>query len=367
MPIEAPLRAQLRAQLKAQRAFRLACSATAALVIAYALAMPLAYLAPALAVALSATINKPVAVKHLLALLILVALCTGVGLALGPLLIHYPVSAMLVVTVALFLANSIVVSGGAKALVGLLLTMGVAMISAAAVASAVLAKVVVIALMGGTAIAVVCHSVACLVFPEHDLIVEPAAPDAASASATASDTRWLAVRATLILLPAYFMVLVNPALYMPLIMKSANLGQQASLVEARVAARELLLSTALAGVFAVVFWFALKLAPSLWFFGLWMLLFMLYLAGKLHGALASRFGATFWQAVAIQMLILLGPAVQDSANGNDVYQAFAIRFSLFMVVTLYAISAIWLLEYWRERRSERALALSAPIQLAGDA
>ena len=363
-----PIEAQLRAQLKAQRAFRLACSASAALVIAYALAMPLAYLAPALAVALSATINKPVAVKHLLALLVLVALCTGVGIALGPLLIHYPVSAMLVVTVGLFLANSIVVSGGAKALVGLLLTMGVAMISAAAVASAVLAKVVVIALMGGSAIAVVCHSVACLVFPEHDLLGEPTAPDAGpvAASASASDTRWLAVRATLILLPAYFMVLVNPALYMPLIMKSANLGQQASIVEARGAARELLLSTALAGVFAVMFWFALKLAPSLWFFGLWMLLFMLYLAGKLHGALASRFGATFWQAVAIQMLILLGPAVQDSANGNDVYQAFAIRFSLFMVVTLYAISAIWLLEYWRERRSERALALSTPLQLAGD-
>lgn len=354
--------------IEAQRAFRLACSATAALVIAYALAMPLAYLAPALAVALSATINKPVAVKHLLALLVLVALCTGVGIALGPLLIHYPVSAILVVTVGLFLANSIVVSGGAKALVGLLLTMGVAMISAAAVASAVLAKVVVIALIGGSAIAVVCHSVACLVFPEHDLIAEPTAPDAApvAASASASDTRWLAIRATLILLPAYFMVLVNPTLYMPLIMKSANLGQQASMLEARVAARELLLSTALAGVCAVMFWFALKLAPSLWFFGWWMLLFMLYLAGKLHGALASRFGATFWQAVAIQMLILLGPAVQDSANGNDVYQAFAIRFSLFMVVTLYAISAIWLLEYWRERRSERALALSAPLQLAGD-
>lgn len=36
------------------------------------------------------------------------------------------------------------------------------------------------------------------------------------------------------------------------------------------------------------------------------------------------------------MIILLGQSVQDSANGKDVVQAFAVRMSLFIAVTLYA-------------------------------
>ena len=50
------------------------------------------------------------------------------------------------------------------------------------------------------------------------------------------------------------------------------------------------------------------------------------------------------------MLILLGGAVQDSADGKDVYQAFAVRMSLFIAVTLYAWAAIFVLEQLRERR-----------------
>jgi hypothetical protein len=50
------------------------------------------------------------------------------------------------------------------------------------------------------------------------------------------------------------------------------------------------------------------------------------------------------------MLILLGPAVEDSDNGNDVYAAFLVRMGLFVAVTLYAWLAVYLLEHLRERR-----------------
>ena len=50
------------------------------------------------------------------------------------------------------------------------------------------------------------------------------------------------------------------------------------------------------------------------------------------------------------MLILLGSAVQDSASGADVYQAFATRMGLFFAVTVYAWAAVFLLEEWRRRR-----------------
>ena len=65
-------------------------------------------------------------------------------------------------------------------------------------------------------------------------------------------------------------------------MKSVMLGQQGMPVSARAAGRELLGSTFLAGAFALAFWFALKFWPSLWMFGLWMLLFGMYFGAKLY-------------------------------------------------------------------------------------
>jgi len=158
------------------------------------------------------------------------------------------------------------------------------------------------------------------------------------------------LRATLIVLPPVLMAFSNPSLYLPTIMKSVLLGQQGSVVNVRSAGRELLGSTFLAGLFAILFWFGLKICPSLWMFFLWMLLFGIYFAGKLYGIIPSRFQPSFWQDVVVNLLILLGPAVEDSATGKDPYHAFAVRFSLFVAVTLYAWLAIVALERLRARR-----------------
>ena len=55
-------------------------------------------------------------------------------------------------------------------------------------------------------------------------------------------------------------------------------------------------------------------------FFLWMLLVGIYCAGKLYGVIASRFPPAFWSDVVVNILILLGPAVMDSATGKDVYR-----------------------------------------------
>jgi nitrate reductase gamma subunit len=99
-------------------------------------------------------------------------------------------------------------------------------------------------------------------------------------------------------------------------------------------------------------------------FLLWMLLLALYLAAKLFSVLATRFPPSFWVNVAITMLILLGSAVQDSANGKDVYQAFAVRMGLFIVVAIYAGLAVSLLERLRDKRRmpKRTLILAPQIE-----
>ena len=136
-------------------------------------------------------------------------------------------------------------------------------------------------------------------------------------------------------------------------MKSVSLGQQGSLVSARDAGRELLGSTFLGGCFAILFWFLLGINTNLWMFFLLMLIFGVYFASKIYQISAERYPVSFWQNTAVTMLILLGPAVEDSANGKDVYAAFAVRMGLFVAVTFYAWLAVYSLEYLRKWRLGR--------------
>jgi hypothetical protein len=136
----------------------------------------------------------------------------------------------------------------------------------------------------------------------------------------------------------------DPASYMPIIMKSVSLGRQSCTTSARGAARELLGSTLLGGLLAIVFWFALRLFVNLWMFYLWMLLFSLLVARKLHRLSETRYSPGFWLNALVTMIILLGQSVQDSAAGKDVYIAFAVRMGLFLAVTVYACLVLQLFE-----------------------
>jgi len=330
----------------ARRAFRLSFTVALALACAYGLAMPLPYLAPIFAGMLTVNPAPPMGPKKLLGLLLVVALTLGVGLLLTPLLAHYPLPALLIVAMGLFFSFYLTVNLG-KGLVGTLLTVGITMISAAGTVSSALASAVISALIFGIAVAILCQWVVYPFFPE----TSPEADAAPAGSAPTLPDRWIALRATLIVLPPYLLTLTNPALYLPLIMKSVSLALQGSEVSARSAGRELLGSTFLAGCLALLFWFALKQAPTLWMYFLWMLLFGLFITAKLYGAIATRFTASFWQNVLVTLLILLGPAVEDSATGSDVYARFVVRMSLFVAVTLYAWTAIEILERLRRRRA----------------
>lgn len=168
-----------------------------------------------------------------------------------------------------------------------------------------------------------------------------------------NDSKWLAFRSTLIVLPAYCFALTNPLAYLPIMLKSVALSQQSFGIQLRVAARELLGSTFLGGCFAILFWFFLDLVTELWAFSAWMLIFSIYFISKFYQISKSYFSPSFWQNAFITMIILLGPSVEDSANGNDVYTAFAIRLGLFFAVTLYAILAIYCLEILRRYRPKK--------------
>jgi hypothetical protein len=131
---------------------------------------------------------------------------------------------------------------------------------------------------------------------------------------------------------------------MPIIMKSVSLGRQSCTTSARGAARDLLGSTLLGGLLAIVFWFSLRLFVNIWMFFLWMLLFGLLVGRKLHRISQTRYSPGFWLNSLVTMIILLGQSVQDSVAGKDVYSAFAVRMGLFVAVTVYACLMLWLFE-----------------------
>ncbi|WAB97385.1 hypothetical protein OSW16_23075 [Pseudomonas putida] len=51
---------------------------------------------------------------------------------------------------------------------------------------------------------------------------------------------------------------------------------------------------------------------------------------------STRHSPAYWVSCLTTLLILLGQSVQDSAAGQDVYRAFAVRMALFLAVSLYA-------------------------------
>ncbi|MGJ7512713.1 DUF2955 domain-containing protein, partial [Variovorax sp. GT1P44] len=116
---------------------------------------------------------------------------------------------------------------------------------------------------------------------------------------------------------------------------------------ARSAGRELVGSTFMGALMAALLWFGLTLRPNLWMLILWMAAAALWAGARLFGVKATSFAPTFWSNALVTMLILLGPAIEDSANGKDVYTASAIRVGLFVGVALYAWATVWVLERWR--------------------
>ncbi|KKO14340.1 DUF2955 domain-containing protein [Pseudomonas putida] len=333
-------------ELRRLRALRLAWGVALCVAVSFGIGLPVPILAPVFAVLLLAMRSQPLPLRAAPALAVLVLLACGSGLLLIPLLRHAPVSGVLLVGVGVFLTLRYALKGG-NGLLANLLVIGLTMIAAAGTSDFSLALSVVEALAKGMLLAVLGTAAAHVLFPEPaDALAQPAPPLLDS-----DQVNWVALRATLIVMPAFLLALIAPDQYMPLIMKAVSLGQQAGETRARHASRELIGSTLLAGLLAILTWGALSLFVHLWMFFLWVLLFVLWQGRKLYRAVDTRQSPAYWVSCLTTMLILLGQSVQDSAGGQDVYRAFAVRMALFLAVSVYASAML----IWIDRRRVRTV------------
>jgi hypothetical protein len=319
---------------------RLAAGLGLAVLLAYGLALPLPYALCVMAVLVLCKPGPPIPfMKGALMALAVAAVVAG-GVLMVPLLEHYAWAGV-VLTGMLLIA---VFRSGAGAQT-MILAMSLTLIPVAGVAEQALAPVLGLTLALGIVTGVVVSNISHALFP--DAPVRPAPPRALPARDTAN---WRALRATVVVMPVFVLALGNPSLYLAAIMKAVALGQQACSTSARSAGRELVGSTLAGACMAGLLFFVLSLRPTLWILMLCMMAAALWAGARMFRVRTSAAPPSFWRNALVTMLILLGPAIEDSAAGKDVFTASVMRVALFIGVALYAWATVWVLERWRASR-----------------
>ena len=332
---------------------RLAIGLGLAVLIAYGLGLTAPFVTCVMAVLLLCKPGPPIPfVKGVVFALVVGALLVA-GVLMVPILEHYAATGLLL-TGALLYAVFFAGARNANPLT-IIVVVAFTIIPVAGVAEQALASVLSKALAVGLGIGILVSGLSHAFFPD-----APAAATAQAAPATVSPeaASWGALRATLVVMPVFVLALTNPAFYLAAIIKTVMLGQQASSTNARSAGGELVGSTFMGACIAAAVWAGLSLRPNLWMLMLWMVAAALWCGARLFRVKSTSLPPTFWSNALVTMLILLGPAIEDSANGKDVFTASATRVCLFVGVALYAWATVWVLERWRASRS-RGLSLKS--------
>ena len=313
-----------------------------AALIAYGMALTAPYVVCVMAVILLSKPGPPLPlVKGIIVALIFAGLVAA-GVVMVPLLENYAFTGILLTAVMLFtIFFAGLVSGNPLTMV---LVIAVAMMPVAGIIEQALVGTLALTLAVGVAVGTLVGFISSAFFPDR---TAPAAPSAKPTRPGRATAAWISLRATLIVMPVFVLALTDPSFYLAAIMKTVTLSQQAGETDARSAGHELVGSTLMGAFVAVGIWFGLSLWPSLWMLVLWMMAAALWVGSAMTGARRSRFRPSFWSNALITALILIGPAIEDSASGKSVLEGTVVRTCLFVGVALYAWGTIVLLERWR--------------------
>jgi hypothetical protein len=283
-------------------------------------------------------------VKGIIAALLIGGLVAA-GVVMVPLLENYAVAGILLTAVILFVIFFAgLVSGSPLTMV---LVIAFALMPVAGILEQALIGMLALTLAVGVAVGTLVGFISSVFFPDRTAPSAPAARPTLPGSAAAA---WIALRATLIVMPVFVLALTDPSFYLAAIMKTVALGQQAGETDARSAGRELVGSTLMGAIFALGIWLGLSLLPNLWMLVLWLMAAALWVGSAMTGVRPSRFRPSYWSNALITALILIGPAIEDSATGKSVLEGAVMRTCLFVGVAFYAWGTILLLERWRASR-----------------
>ena len=317
-----------------------------AVLVAYGFALQMPHVVCLMAILLLCKPGPPIPPVKAVAIALLLAGLLVTGVLMVPLLENYALAGVVLTGAILYALFFFGIRTGNP--LTMLLVVAFTLIPVAGVAEQALVTAIAVTLAVGVALGSLVGGVSHAFFPDPP---HPAARKAPSA-VDRETVSWIALRGMLVVLPAFVLALTDPSSYLATIMKSAQLGQQAGSTDTRKAGVELVGSTLAAAGIALVVWVGLSLWANLWMLALWMAGAALWVGARLYRVVPTAFPPAFWNNALVTTIILVGPAIEDSANGSAVLQASAVRVALFVGVSLYAWVMVWALERWRAARRQ---------------
>jgi hypothetical protein len=315
-----------------------------AVLVAYGFAFSIPFVVCLMSILVLCKPGPPLPPAKALVIAVIFAALVASGVLMVPILEHYAWSGILL-TGAILYGVFFMGLAGANPLT-MVLVISFALIPVVGVADQAIVGRLSTTLAVGILIGALVSGVSNALFPDPPT----RAANRPAPAASRKVAHWIALRATIIVMPVFVLALTDPSFYIAAIMKTVALSQQAGDVDARSAGGELVGSTLMGALIAAVVWLGLSLHPSLWMLTLWMMGAALWAGSGTFGTRSTSFRPTFWSNALITILILVGPAIEDSASDKSVFEASAVRTGLFVAVALYAWGAVWVLERWRNSR-----------------
>ena len=350
----------VRSSIASTRILRLVFGTALSLWVSQAVGWTISFIAPVVTMFLLAMpLSAP---KPKFFLLVVVALTVSVygSFVFLPLLLHQEFVGLLLLSLALFHAFYFTAKGGA-AVVGTLVTMGIALTAAVGTVSvdALLgvAGGLVIGAVAGVAIALISH----LVIPDPPIALPAAAPAPGSPGSKKepdlAQARHSAMRSLAVVFPIllWFLLSGASAANVAVMIKVAAMGQEVSQQSTRAAAKSLVFSTLAGGLAAVLAWHVLSVWPSLTLFVLLVALAGLFFGRYIFEGRGPAADAATWTYAFLTMIVVLAPAVLDSSFGSAAGARFYDRLFMFGWATLYAVVAVFVFDalWGRPKDAER--------------
>jgi hypothetical protein len=347
-----------RLSIASVRILRLAFGTSLSLWFSQAVGWQLSFVAPVITMLILGLPVPALKLKSGIVFVLVMTLSLYTGMLLLPTLLHQPAVGMLLLGLALYWSFYFTAKGG-SALLGTFATVGIALTTAVGSISVDAVFELASSMSIATAVGVLFVWVAHALIPD-SMAIDVAAPMVGekpeAPKPDLANARWSAFRSLLIVMPVAIWMLFSAAsaAYVPVMLKVASMGQQATNDAARHAGRSLILSTLIGGAGAIIGWEILSIAPTLMIYTLVVGLAGLIMGPKIFQGAAMHPQAATWSYGYLTMVVILAPAVMDSIGGDSASLKFWDRMIMFGGTTLYAVVAVHVVDAFRPAKTKSA-------------
>ncbi len=339
------------------RILRLALGTSLSMWVSQAAGWGMSFIAPVMTMFILALPLPALRLKAGVMFVLALTLSMYAGMLLLPPLLNYPLVGLLLLVLALFWSFYYTASGGSPVL-GTFVTVGIALSTAVGSVSVDAALMAISGLSINALIGIAFVWIAHLLVPDSLAQSPPGQAAAKPKEAPKPDpaeARWSAYRSLLIVFPVtlWFMMSSASTSYVPVMIKVASMGQQATNEGARQAGKSLILSTLIGGIGAIIGWNILQIVPTLSMYALVIGLGALIIGPRIFQGQAMHPQAATWSYGYLTMIVILAPAVMDTMSGSSANLAFWSRLVMFAFATLYGVAAVYVVDALNAGREHR--------------